>query len=217
MLSDTTRSQIEDLIKKHKVVLFMKGSRSFPQCGFSATVATILNSYVPKYETVNVLASPDIRDGIKEYSSWPTIPQLYIDGKFVGGCDIVKEMHQTGELAKVLGVDGFRRRRDVATGSREGPAHEGRAAARRHDGRGPRGDLWSPRRTRAAIPSASRSGPVTTTISSSTRSRPVTWSSRRPESKSSSTRRALRGRASCRSRWWRGKAFASRARKRRRA
>jgi monothiol glutaredoxin len=105
MLSESTRSQIDDLIKKHKVVLFMKGSRSFPQCGFSATVATILNGYVRKYETVNVLASPAIRDGIKEYSSWPTIPQLYIDGKFVGGCDIVKEMHQTGELAKVLGVE----------------------------------------------------------------------------------------------------------------
>ena len=107
MISEATRSQIDDLIKKHRVVLFMKGSRSFPQCGFSATVATILNGYVgPKYETVNVLASPDIRDGIKEYSSWPTIPQLYIDGKFVGGCDIVKEMHATGELAKVLGVNG---------------------------------------------------------------------------------------------------------------
>jgi monothiol glutaredoxin len=106
MISEATRSQIDDLIKKHRVVLFMKGSRSFPQCGFSATVTTILNGYGPKYETVNVLASPDIRDGIKEYSSWPTIPQLYIDGKFVGGCDIVKEMHATGELAKVLGVDG---------------------------------------------------------------------------------------------------------------
>ncbi len=105
MLSEPTRTQIEDLVKKNRVVLFMKGSRSFPQCGFSSTVVGILNGYVPKYETVNVLSSPDIRDGIKEYSSWPTIPQLYIDGKFVGGCDIVKEMHQTGELAKLLGVE----------------------------------------------------------------------------------------------------------------
>jgi len=104
MLSEPTRSQIDDLVKKNRVVLFMKGSRSFPQCGFSATVVGILNGYPPKYETVNVLSSPDIRDGIKEYSSWPTIPQLYVDGKFVGGCDIVKEMHQTGELAKLLGA-----------------------------------------------------------------------------------------------------------------
>jgi monothiol glutaredoxin len=105
MLSESTRSQIDDLVKKNHVVLFMKGSRSFPQCGFSATVVSILGAYVPKYETVNVLASPDIRDGIKEYSSWPTIPQLYIDGKFVGGCDIIKEMHQSGELGKLLGVE----------------------------------------------------------------------------------------------------------------
>jgi monothiol glutaredoxin len=85
-------------------MLFMKGSKSFPQCGFSQTVVSILNGYVPKYETFNVLSSPEVRDGIKEYSSWPTIPQLYVDGKFIGGCDIVKEMHQTGELAKLLGV-----------------------------------------------------------------------------------------------------------------
>ena len=105
MLSDTTRTQIEDLVQKNHVVLFMKGSRHFPQCGFSATVTRILDSYLPKYETVNVLSSPDIRDGIKEYSSWPTIPQLYVDGKFVGGCDIVKELDQNGELAKVLGAE----------------------------------------------------------------------------------------------------------------
>ncbi|HEY1957053.1 MAG TPA: Grx4 family monothiol glutaredoxin [Polyangiaceae bacterium] len=105
MLSDTTRTQIEDLVQKNHVVLFMKGSRHFPQCGFSATVTRILDSYLPKYETVNVLSSPDIRDGIKEYSSWPTIPQLYIGGKFVGGCDIVKELDASGELAKLLGSD----------------------------------------------------------------------------------------------------------------
>jgi monothiol glutaredoxin len=105
MLSEGVRSQIDGLVKNHRVVLFMKGNRSFPQCGFSATVVGILNGYVPKYETFNVLSSPDVRDGIKEYSSWPTIPQLYVDGKFVGGCDIVKELHQTGELAKLLGVE----------------------------------------------------------------------------------------------------------------
>lgn len=105
MLSETTRSQIDDLVQKNRVVLFMKGSRHFPQCGFSATVTRILDSYLPKYETVNVLSSAEIREGIKEYSSWPTIPQLYIDGKFVGGCDIVKELDQSGELAKLLGAE----------------------------------------------------------------------------------------------------------------
>jgi monothiol glutaredoxin len=83
----------------------MKGSRHFPQCGFSATVTKILDGYIPKYETVNVLSSAEIRDGIKEYSSWPTIPQLYIDGKFVGGCDIVKELDSSGELGKLLGSE----------------------------------------------------------------------------------------------------------------
>ncbi len=104
-MQEATRTHIDELVKKNHVVLFMKGSRHFPQCGFSATVAKILDGYIPKYETVNVLSSADIRDGIKEYSSWPTIPQLYIDGKFVGGCDIIKEMHETGELAKLLGAD----------------------------------------------------------------------------------------------------------------
>jgi monothiol glutaredoxin len=104
-MNEQTRSQLDSLVKSSRVVLFMKGSRHFPQCGFSATVAKILDGYLPKYETVNVLSSPDIRDGIKEYSSWPTIPQLYIDGKFVGGCDIVKELDSSGELAKLLGSE----------------------------------------------------------------------------------------------------------------
>jgi len=103
-MNDATRAQIDELVKKNNVVLFMKGSRHFPQCGFSATVTRILDGYLPKYETVNVLSSPEIREGIKEYSSWPTIPQLYIDGKFVGGCDIVKELDQSGELARLLGA-----------------------------------------------------------------------------------------------------------------
>ena len=103
-MNEATRTQIDGLVKSNRVVLFMKGSRHFPQCGFSATVAKILDGYLPKYETVNVLSSAEIRDGIKEYSSWPTIPQLYVDGKFVGGCDIVKELESSGELAKLLGV-----------------------------------------------------------------------------------------------------------------
>src|SRR5688500_5541973 len=82
----------------------MKGSRHFPQCGFSATVVQILDQLVPEYQTVNVLKEPDLREGIKEYSSWPTIPQLYVDGKFVGGCDIVREMFVAGELHELFGA-----------------------------------------------------------------------------------------------------------------
>ena len=100
-----TLRQIDDLVKSERVVLFMKGSRSFPQCGFSATVVQILNSLVPEYKTVNVLADPTIRQGVKDYSSWPTVPQLYVDGEFVGGCDIVREMFASGELQKKLGVE----------------------------------------------------------------------------------------------------------------
>ena len=103
-LSPELKSQIDGLVQANKVVLFMKGNRHFPQCGFSAQVAKILNELVPKYETVNVLSDPTLREGIKEYSSWPTIPQLYVDGQFVGGCDIVKEMYASGELQKLLGV-----------------------------------------------------------------------------------------------------------------
>jgi monothiol glutaredoxin len=104
-LESEIKQRIEGLIASDRVVLFMKGTRHFPQCGFSATVAQILNKLVPQYATVNVLADPTIRDGIKAYSEWPTIPQLYIDGKFVGGCDIVREMFQAGELHGLLGVD----------------------------------------------------------------------------------------------------------------
>jgi len=103
-LDSEIKQRIEGLIASDRVVLFMKGTRHFPQCGFSATVTQILNKLVPQYATVNVLADPGIRDGIKAYSEWPTIPQLYVDGKFVGGCDIVREMFQAGELHALLGV-----------------------------------------------------------------------------------------------------------------
>ncbi|MBX3231347.1 MAG: Grx4 family monothiol glutaredoxin [Labilithrix sp.] len=105
MLSDTVKAQLEDLIKKNKVLLFMKGNKHFPQCGFSAQVVGILKEVGTPFETVNVLQDPGVRDGIKEYSSWPTIPQLYIEGEFVGGCDIVKEMYASGDLQKKLGVE----------------------------------------------------------------------------------------------------------------
>ncbi len=98
--------RIREMIEKNKVVLFMKGTKGFPQCGFSSTVVEVLKREGVPFETVNVLADPEIRQGIKEFSSWPTIPQLYVAGKFVGGCDIVTEMHTSGELAKELAAAG---------------------------------------------------------------------------------------------------------------
>ncbi len=102
-LDSETRKKIEHLVASDPVVLFMKGSRSFPQCGFSASVVNILNTLVPKYATVNILADADIRTGMKEFSDWPTFPQLFINGEFVGGADIVRQMHEAGDLEKKLG------------------------------------------------------------------------------------------------------------------
>lgn len=100
---------MEDILKKidsqvanNRVILFMKGTREMPQCGFSAKVVQILNSYGVDYETVDVLADPEVRQGIKEYSKWPTLPQLFIGGKFIGGCDICVEMYESGELGPIL-------------------------------------------------------------------------------------------------------------------
>jgi monothiol glutaredoxin len=103
-LDEALRSKLDALIAKNRVILFMKGTRRSPACGFSASVVNILDELLPSYETVDVLQSPEIREGIKAYSEWPTIPQLYIEGKFVGGADIVREMAASGELAKALGV-----------------------------------------------------------------------------------------------------------------
>jgi monothiol glutaredoxin len=104
-MDETLRSKLDELVKTNPVVLFMKGTPSAPQCGFSAQVVKILGELVePGYASVNVLAEPEVRDAIKEYSDWPTIPQLYVNGEFVGGCDIVRDMYQKGELQKVLGV-----------------------------------------------------------------------------------------------------------------
>ncbi|MCR9164281.1 MAG: Grx4 family monothiol glutaredoxin [Nannocystaceae bacterium] len=103
MAESATHQRIEALTKSDKVVLFMKGNRAQPQCGFSATVVGILDQYVPDYTTVNVLADPEIREGVKEFSDWPTIPQLYVDGEFVGGCDIVRQLDDEGELIATLG------------------------------------------------------------------------------------------------------------------
>src|ERR1700733_5781970 len=102
-LAPDTRKKIEQLVASDSVVLFMKGSRSFPQCGFSASVVNILNTLIPKYATVNILTDANIRTGMKEFSDWPTFPQLFIKGEFVGGADIVRQMHESGDLEKKLG------------------------------------------------------------------------------------------------------------------
>jgi monothiol glutaredoxin len=101
-LDEKTRRRIADAIASDRVVLFMKGTREFPQCGFSARVVQMLDRLVPEYTTVDVLADPEIRQGIKEFASWPTIPQLYVAGEFIGGCDIVTEMFQSGELQTLM-------------------------------------------------------------------------------------------------------------------
>ena len=103
-MSDEATKKIQGLIDAHRVVLFMKGTKHFPQCGFSGAVVQILNKKGVPYETVNVLADASVRQGIKDFANWPTIPQLYVDGKFVGGCDIVREMDTNGELEKLLGA-----------------------------------------------------------------------------------------------------------------
>jgi monothiol glutaredoxin len=102
-LDPQLRQKIDQLVASDAVVLFMKGTRSFPQCGFSASVVNILNTFIPKYTTVNILSEPEIRAGMKEYSDWPTFPQLFIRGEFVGGADIVRQMAEAGELEKKLG------------------------------------------------------------------------------------------------------------------
>jgi monothiol glutaredoxin len=94
--------KIESQLSDNKIVLYMKGTKEMPQCGFSAKVVQILNSFGVDYETVDVLADPEIRQGIKDFSNWPTLPQLYVDGKFIGGCDICVEMFQNGELEPIV-------------------------------------------------------------------------------------------------------------------
>ena len=102
MADQITLSLIEKDITENSIVLYMKGTAETPQCGFSATVVRILTDLEVTFKIVNVLMDPNVRDGIKKFSNWPTIPQLYIKGEFVGGCDIVKEMYQSGELQALL-------------------------------------------------------------------------------------------------------------------
>ncbi len=103
-LAPETHDRISSLIASNDVILFMKGDRSVPQCGFSATVASILDSLIPDYETFDVLSDPSVREGIKGFSQWPTIPQLYVRGEFVGGCDIIQDMFESGDLHEKLGL-----------------------------------------------------------------------------------------------------------------
>lgn len=101
--------RIESDIKNNDIVLYMKGTKQIPQCGFSATVAQVLERLgITEYKDVNVLADAEIREGIKQFTNWPTIPQLYVKGEFIGGCDIVREMYQSGELQQLLAEKGIK-------------------------------------------------------------------------------------------------------------
>ena len=97
-MEQTTKDKIQNLINENEVLLFMKGTPVMPQCGFSAAVVGVLSHMAIKFNSVNILEDSEIREGIKEFSDWPTIPQLYVKKEFVGGCDIIREMHESGEL-----------------------------------------------------------------------------------------------------------------------
>ncbi|MBL1175098.1 Grx4 family monothiol glutaredoxin [Pantanalinema sp. GBBB05] len=103
-MTTDTHSRIANLVQQNKILVFMKGSKLMPQCGFSNNVVQILNTLGVPYETVDVLSDPEIRQGVKEYSNWPTIPQVYINGEFVGGSDILIELYQNGELQQMVEV-----------------------------------------------------------------------------------------------------------------
>ena len=107
MTEPTVADTIKSDIQANDVIVFMKGTPVFPQCGFSAAVVQVLTNLGIKFKGVDVLADPEIRQGIKEFSNWPTIPQLYVKGEFVGGCDIVREMYQNGELQQLLTSKGI--------------------------------------------------------------------------------------------------------------
>ena len=118
----TALDQIKDTVAKNDVVLYMKGTKMMPQCGFSSRVAGILNYMGVEFTDVNVLADPEIRQGIKEFSDWPTVPQLYVKGEFVGGCDIVTEMTMSGELDTLFASKGVTYDQDAANKIRESNA-----------------------------------------------------------------------------------------------
>jgi monothiol glutaredoxin len=118
----TAQDKIKETVTTHDVVLFMKGTKSMPQCGFSSRVAGVLNFMGVEFNDVNVLADDEIRQGIKDYSDWPTIPQLYVKGEFVGGCDIITEMTLSGELDTLFSENGVTYDKDAADKIREANA-----------------------------------------------------------------------------------------------
>ena len=105
-MSESVTERIAGDVKSSDVVLFMKGTPVFPQCGFSAAVVQILTDHGVKFKSFDVLKDPELRQGIKEFSNWPTIPQLYVKGEFVGGCDIIREMHENNELGQLFKEQG---------------------------------------------------------------------------------------------------------------
>lgn len=124
-MTETTNlahAQIDETVKANDVVLFMKGTKEMPQCGFSSRVAGVLNYMGVDFSDVNVLANEDLRQGIKDYSDWPTIPQLYVKGEFVGGCDIITEMTLSGELDTLFDDNGVGYDKDAADKIREANA-----------------------------------------------------------------------------------------------
>lgn len=106
-MSDAVQKSIDEAVKSNDILLFMKGTPDFPQCGFSSVVVQVLDVIGAEYQAVNVLEDMAVREGIKSYSDWPTIPQLYVKGEFVGGCDIIKEMYETGELRDFMTDKGI--------------------------------------------------------------------------------------------------------------
>ena len=118
----TAETQIKETVEGNDVVLFMKGTKTMPQCGFSSRVAAILNYLGVDFHDVNILASNELRQGIKEFSEWPTIPQLYVKGEFLGGCDIVKDMFVSGELDQLFDQKGVAYDKDAAEKIREANA-----------------------------------------------------------------------------------------------
>ncbi|AUC55292.1 monothiol glutaredoxin, Grx4 family [Sagittula sp. P11] len=123
-MTETTdaKTRIEETVKSNDVVLFMKGTKAMPQCGFSSRVAGVLNYMGVEFQDVNVLTDDAIRQGIKDYSDWPTIPQLYVKGEFVGGCDIITEMTLSGELDGLFDQNGIAFNKDAADKIREANA-----------------------------------------------------------------------------------------------
>ncbi len=113
------KDRIDDTVKAHDVVLFMKGNKTMPQCGFSSRVAGVLNYMGVAFQDVNVLEDDALRQGIKDFSDWPTIPQLYVKGEFVGGCDIITEMTLSGELDQLFEANGVTYNKDAADKIRE--------------------------------------------------------------------------------------------------